>query len=44
MTKSNKRYKKRISLYSADLFNNVFGNEHLNEKYSNSIKLLIFIS
>ena len=70
MAKSNKRYKKRISLYSVDLFNpkghrfwlknklkdkfrikfdknkpdyliyNVFGNEHLNEKYSNSIKLL----
>jgi hypothetical protein len=72
MAKSNKRYKKRISLYSVDLFNpkghrfwlknklkdkfrikfdkhkpdyliyNVFGNEHLNEKYSNSIKIAFF--
>ena len=72
MIKYNKRYKKKISLYSVDLFNpkghrlwlknklkdkfrikfakykpdyliyNVFGNEHLNEKYSNSIKIAIF--
>jgi len=70
--KNNKIYKKKISLYSVDLFNqklhrlwlknklkerfrikfnkynpdyliyNVFGNEHINERYSNSIKIAIF--
>ena len=72
MSKNNKIYKKKISLYSVDLFNqklhrlwlknklkerfrikfnkynpdyliyNVFGNEHINERYSNSIKIAIF--
>ena len=73
VSKNNKFYKKKkISLYSVDLFNpklhrlwlknklkkrfrikfnkynpdyliyNVFGNEHINERYSNSIKIAIF--
>jgi hypothetical protein len=72
VSKNNKIYKKKISLYSVDLFNpklhrlwlknklkerfkikfnkynpdyliyNVFGNEHINERYSNSIKIAIF--
>ena len=71
-SKNSKINKKKISLYSVDLFNpkkhrlwlknklkdkfrikfdkykpdyliyNIFGNEHLNDKYSNSIKIAIF--
>ena len=72
VSKNRKIYKKKISLYSVDLFNqkfhknwiktklkdkfrikfdkhnpdyliyNIFGNEHLNKKYKNAIKIAIF--
>ena len=72
ISKNRKIYKKKISLYSVDLFNpkghkiwihqklkdkfrikfdknnpdyliyNIFGDEHLNQKYKNSIKIAIF--
>ena len=72
ISKNRKIYKKKISLYSVDLFDpkghklwisqklkdkfrikfdknnpdyltyNIFGDEHLNNKYKNSIKLLIY--